>query len=207
MNQELEDMKQQLAALRSQLDKEVVMREDALRRTLRQRAGSFKSREVVSMVFVLVVALVLPLVMFELGCSLALCLFTGISLLLMAGWSYYVYHTLHVGHILDQDLLTAQTDLQTYKRWYRNQLMFVGMPWVAVFFVWYLVEQYTMHLTNIAEQSASYHVGYLIGMGASMTVGGVIGGLIGYFTFYRPQMKLADKMMQEIEDLTCSNER
>lgn len=107
-----------------------------------------------------------------------------------------------MGHILDQDLLTAQTDLQTYKRWNRNQLNFVGLPWVAVFFIWYLAEQYTSHLTDMAGLSTSYHVGYLIGMGASMAVGGVIGGLIGYYTFYRPQMKLADKMMQEIEELT-----
>ncbi len=201
---ELQEMREQLALLKTQLDKEVRLREDALKKTLSHGAGSMKVREVVGMVFTSIVAVIVPLVMyFTQGISLWLSLFTFVSMLAMVVWQGYKnYYLLNVGDLLEDDLVTAQSNLQQYKREAHKQLFYFGLPWVAVFFVWYLAETYMKHMPVFAGESMSYHVGFLIGMGASMAVGGVIGGLIGYFTFYRPQMKMADKMMAEIDELT-----
>lgn len=202
MDKELELMREQLALLQNKLDKEVTLREESLRKLLNKGAFTFRNRELVAMAIVTLAMLFLPPYLYSQGISTMLCWFTGISLLLALFYNIWHYRTLHIGHILDESLLQAQSDLQHYREWAHKGLFCVAFPWMLIWFPWYAYETYAMHLPNMVDESMTYHVGYVIGMLASMLVGGLIGGLIGYFSIYRPQMQLARQMQEQIEDLT-----
>lgn len=202
MDKELELMREQLALLQNKLDKEITLREESLRKLLSKGAFTFRNREIVATAIVALGMLFMPPVLYSQGNSAMLCWFTGISFLLALFYNIWLYRTLHIGHILDESLLQAQSDLQRYRELAHKALFYVTFPWILIWLPWYAYETCVMHLPNMVDESMTYHVGYVIGMLASMLVGGLIGGLIGYFSIYRPQMQLAREMQEQMEDLT-----
>lgn len=202
MDKELELMREQLELLQTKLDKEVTLREDTLRKLLKKGAMSLKNRELVNIGIVGGAILLIPIMLYAQHLSLALCIFSGLSYVTGLIYDIWLYRTLHIGHILDQNLVQAQSDLKCYRDISHKCLFYVCLPWLLVFFCWYAYEMITMNQANMMDKSETYHWGFAVGVIVTMLIGGLIGGLIGFFSIYRPQMQLAREMQEQIADLT-----
>lgn len=200
---ELLEMKEQLQQLKQQIERATTLREDNLRKTLKKGANSFRNREVSAIVLISFVALLIPPTLyFSMGMSLVISIFTFAFLLFALCFEIYYFRKFNLSNLMDGNLVETAGNLREYKRINRIWLFRIGLPFIAVWGVWYAWE--LISLTTIPDGSSSYQLGYIIGMVASLAVGGVIGGLFGYFTFYRPQMKLADEMEAQIKELTAN---
>lgn len=205
MNNDLEfqELKDQLADLKKQLDKQVVIHTDALHRTLRRGANSLRNREIFSIVFSGVMSFVIPAMIYFSGVtSLPFIIFTFISFAFMTAYSIVGYVKLHINNVLDQDLVAAQNDLLRFKRYYNRTLLFIGFPFLTIWLGWYVYEIAKVMLGDFSQVSQSHLIGFLCGIAICLLISGTVGGLIGYFTFYRPQMRLASRMLAEIDEVT-----
>lgn len=61
--------------------------------------------------------LFMPPLLYSQGNSAMLCWFTGISILLALFYDIWHYRTLHIGHILDESLLQAQSVCNAIVSW------------------------------------------------------------------------------------------
>lgn len=191
-------MKEQLQSLKAQLDAQTTLHEEKLSKTLHHSANQFKRRERSSFFFV-ALALILGPCLYVEGFSLLFCGLTTVFFLFAFVWEVVMYKRLQVGHILDSDLLKAQTNLQKYMAQSRFWLFRIGLPFICVWFPWYVYE-YLQEMNGKGVISTG-DTKLVIVIVCALLIGGIIGGCVGYFTFYRPQMRLAEKMLEDINEL------
>jgi len=197
---ELLEMKQQLQDLKTKLVEQTTLHEGALKKQLSKGAHSFRNRELSSAVLVGAVAVLMPIVLHQQGMTNLFCAATGVFFLFALGWEIYYFRKFHLSNLMEGDLVTTAKHLQEYKRLNRIWLYRVGFPFIIMWGAWYLWEMVqTLNLTDVSDEKRT---GVIVGLAVGMLIGGTIGGLIGYFTFYRPQMKLADEMNEQIAELT-----
>lgn len=196
---ELEDMKQQLKALQAEIDRQTTLREEDFKKLMNSRTNSFKNREFASIILVAIVAFGMPPVLYY--CqhhSIWFCLFTFLFFLFGLGWEIKIWKQFHLSNMMELDLLTTAKNMQQYRKLNRIWLNQIGLPFVFVWASWYLYE--LIGQMELPEDGSTKWI--IIGtFAACIIVGGIIGGLIGYFTFYKPQMKLAQEMIEQIEEL------
>lgn len=201
---ELQEMRQQMSLLMAKLDKETMLREEVLRKTLGRGANRLKNREIAGMYLITAVMVLMPILLYIGPFSLLFSIVTFLYFALCLTWEVVVYYSLNLGHLMEENLVLATKNLQEYKRLNNIWLYRIGLPSVFLWFIWYAWEYVGFMAPNFTgEMSRWLIICLLVGC---LLVGGIIGGLIGYFTFYRPQMRLADEMMEHIQNLTAEDD-
>lgn len=196
---ELFEMKQQMKQLQAELDKQTKLREETFKRLLSKRSSSFKNREVSGIIVVAMVAFLLPpAIYYTQHLSIWFCLFTFCFFLFGLGWEIKIWKQFHLQNMMELDLLTTAKNMQQYRKLNRIWLNQIGLPFIFVWASWYLYELIGQMELPEDEQTKWIVIG---AFAASIIIGGIIGGLIGYYTFYKPQMKLAQEMIDQIKDL------
>jgi len=193
---ELLEMKQQMQELKRELERATTLREDGLKRALTRGSNRFRNRELQACFFVGFATLAIPVGMYFNHFSILICAFTFVFFLFALCWEIHYYRKLHVADVMAQPLVKAYSDLLEYKRINKIWLFRIGIPFIIVWFTWYV---YEFLQNNPAPEDKQ--LAFVIGIITALCIGGLIGGLIGYYSFYRPQMKLADRMMEQIKDL------
>lgn len=196
---ELLAMKQQVKALQAELDKQTTLREDSIKRLLGKRSHSFRNRELASIILVAVVAFGMPpYLYFLMHTSIWFSLFTFAFFLFGLGWELTIWRRFHLNNMMELDLLTTAKNMQEYRKLNRIWLYQIGLPFIAVWGTWFLYEV----IGNMALPEDGHSRMLVIGCFiACIAFGGTIGGLIGYFSFYKPQMKLAQDMIEQIREI------
>lgn len=196
---ELFEMKQQMKQLQTELNKQTKLREEGFKKLMKSRTNSFKNREFASIILVAIVAFGMPPVLYF--CqhhSIWFCLFTFCFFLFGLGWEIKIWKQFHLQNMMELDLLTTAKNMQQYRKLNRVWLNQIGLPFIFVWASWYLYE-----LIGQMELPEDGHTKWIVigAFAGCIIIGGVIGGLVGYFTFYKPQMKLAQEMIDQIKDL------
>ena len=189
---EFREMKEQFCLLKEHLDKQVEINEKQLRRAIDEGLSSLHRRDRMGLTLCVVVAFLLPLSVFAQGYSYV---FAGVTFLLLSFNALQAYlMKFRASRNFDQlDLITTSRRLLKYKH-EQTTYIFYSMPVLAVWILWYLYE--------IGMKLGIDSVKGCLIMLSCMLLGGITGGLIGYFTFYRPSMRDADRVLNQIKEIT-----
>ena len=186
---EWQEMKEQIALLKKTIERQDIVSDRLMRRTMRRKMRSL-NREA-RFVYVLgAFALVYCNIVFvNMGLSLWFSLATTVFMLAAIGYTVWMHRGLSVEEISTGRLVEVGRKVARMKRMGQRWLRGV-FPFLAVWFGWFVWEIWQ------SEANKDLALGMIVG-GA---VGGIVGGIIGYMR-YRNTQRLADEILDNIKDV------
>ena len=192
----LDEMRQQLSLLQHRLDHQVEISDRQMRKAVTSRVASLRSFHNMGIVFSIVCALFVILVIYEQGVRLPFFAAT-IVLFTLNTVSGFFLRARKQDCRTASDMIAAARSMQRYKT-LNNRYLACGVPIVIMWAIWYVYE-----IGLVAGYTTTKA---FLGLFVCCLVGGVIGGLIGYYTFHRPAMRRADKIIAQVEEYTAAEE-
>ena len=186
---EWQEMKEQIALLKKTIERQDIVSDRLMRRTMKRKMRSL-NREA-RFVYVLgAFALVYCNIVFvNMGLSLWFSLATTVFMLAAIGYTVWMHRGLSVEEISTGRLVEVGRKVARMKRMGQRWLRGV-FPFLAVWFGWFVWEIWQ------SEANKDLALGMIVG-GA---VGGIVGGIIGYMR-YRNTQRLADEILDNIKDV------
>ena len=183
---ELEEMKGQIALLKSKLKEHEIVREQHMRRAIKGNLQEL-NRVAVRMMLVGVFAIIFCTSVFvHYGFSFYFAAFTFLILMFSTVATYVQHKNLLKSKDLSCDLVKESYDLVKLKKRYGEWLYF-AVPMVAVWFSWLVYET-----VNYIPDGMIFVVG--------SGIGGTIGGLVGLKIHFKTVKKI-DEMLSQIKEL------
>ena len=189
LSAEWQEMKEQIALLKKTIERQDIVSDRLMRRTMKRKMRSL-NREA-RFVYVLgAFALVYCNIVFvNMGLSLWFSLATTVFMLAAIGYTVWMHRGLSVEEISTGRLVEVGRKVARMKRMGQRWLRGV-FPFLAVWFGWFVWEIWQ------SEANKDLALGMIVG-GA---VGGIVGGIIGYMR-YRNTQRLADEILDNIKDV------
>lgn len=186
---EWQEMKEQIALLKKTIERQDIVSDRLMRRTMKRKMRSL-NREA-RFVYVLgAFALVYCNIVFvNMGLSLWFSLATTVFMLATIGYTVWMHRGLSVEEISTGRFVEVGRKVARMKRMGQRWLRGV-FPFLAVWFGWFVWEIWQ------SEANKDLALGMIVG-GA---VGGIVGGIIGYMR-YRNTQRLADEILDNIKDV------
>ena len=192
---EFEEMKAQLALLNKKLEKEAIINERLIRRAMKNKAWGIRRKIMVESIACLIMIPYFIWVMPTTGLSMVFCCTVAFFMLLALVYNVYIYKDFSPQEFLLGSLVEARRKTLKLKRLYSSWLKFVGIPFIVLFFSWF-----------VYDRSQVYQGEDLGGHITAGVVGGVIGGIVGTFQ-YRKIQRTADEILQQIEDISSDGDQ
>lgn len=190
----LDEMRQQLSLLQHRLDHQVEISDRQMRKAVTSRVASLRSFHNMGIVFSIVCALFVILVIYEQGVRLPFFAATVVLFTLNTVSGFFLRARKQDCRTAS-DMIAAARSMQRYKT-LNNRYLACGVPVVIMWAIWYVYE-----ICLVAGYTTTKA---FLGLLVCCLVGGVIGGLIGYYTFHRPAMRRADKIVEQVEEYTAA---
>lgn len=190
----LDEMRQQLSLLQHRLDHQVEISDRQMRKAVTSRVASLRSFHNMGIVFSIVCALFVIFGVHEQGVRLPFLVAT-IVLFTLNTVSGFFLQARKQDCRTASDMIAAARSMQRYKT-LNNRYLACGIPVVIMWAIWYVYE-----ICLVAGYTTTKA---FLGLFVCCLVGGVIGGLIGYYTFHRPAMRRADKIIEQVEEYTAA---
>ncbi|MCF0199375.1 MAG: hypothetical protein HUK02_08645 [Bacteroidaceae bacterium] len=192
---QLEEMRAQLNLLREKLDAQTEINDRQLRKALRTGTDSIQLRDNIGVVAAFVAALFVTATVYFNSYPMAFVVATGVFLALNVVMCLFL--RLGKVRIAADNMVDTGRQLVRYRR--NNQCsLAIGMICVIAWSCWYLYETaMRFGIENPKE---------IVGLAACVCFGGCIGFCIGYFGQYRPNMKKAQALLDQIEEVTGTTE-
>lgn len=186
---EWQEMKEQIALLKKTIERQDIVSDRLMRRTMKRKMRSL-NREA-RFVYVLgAFALVYcNIVFFYMDLSLWFSLATTVFMLAAIGYTVWMHRGLSVEEISTGRLVEVGRKVARMKRMGQRWLRGV-FPFLAVWFGWFVWEIWQ------SEANKDLALGMIVGG----VVGGIVGGIIGYMR-YRNTQHLADEILDNIKDV------
>ncbi len=160
--QQLEEMREQMAILRRKVNSQALVNEQLMRRAM---ADKFSSVDYWKIAGIVINIFTIPFMAFALSSvikvSWQLTVFTVMMLLFGLIWIIYNYNVMKSSYLLSENLREVYDRIQRQKK-LDSRYKCIAYPLLAVFFTWFTIEVYQIN-----------------GGELGMSVGGIIGGLIG----------------------------
>lgn len=190
-NNDILELKEQLAALQARLDREVELKDETIRKALDHSIARFRSlgNKVFYMCLFSTVIVLIILYVQKVSVPLFIC-----TLVFMALNLYISYILKEKYTIIDSsdNLVTTSRKVLDFKKYNRKSTLYMS-PLALIWALWYAYE--------LGSMNGLKTFGDFLPLLISLTVGGLIGGCIGYFGLYKPSMKEADRIAEQIKDL------
>ena len=190
---ELENMRQQMTTLKNKLNRQEIVNDCLIRRSMRNQVNTITRR------YNIIMAIGLIMVPYGYWCFVKLCglsLFfwfvTSIFMLICVGATFYTYRKISDPNLMNRNLVEARMKVVSAKKFEANWLFF-GIPAVVLWMGWFLYETYQIH-------GGSFSNGLFWGG----CIGGIIGAICGLSINFRTQREYQD-VIDQIEDLTADN--
>ena len=190
---ELENMRQQMTTLKNKLNRQEIVNDCLIRRSMRNQVNTITRR------YNIIMAIGLIMVPYGYWCFVKLCglsLFfwfvTSIFMLICVGATFYTYRKISDPNLMNRNLVEARMKVVSAKKFEANWLFF-GIPAVVLWMGWFLYETYQLH-------GGSFSNGLFWGG----CIGGIIGAICGLSINFRTQREYQD-VIDQIEDLTADN--
>lgn len=190
MSNELEEMRSQISILKDKLEKQNIINEQHLRRSMKSKISDINRTVRATIVAGVFAAVFCPIYFHGMGCSLAFVLAT--SLMLAVCLVLTIMQKIYLGRLdLSQDnLVDAAQKLSKvrthYKEWYK-----IALPMIVIWMSWLLYE-----MIGTMGIDTPYAIGFYVGV----VVGAVIGGFIGV-RINRKVVRKANEILSQIEEL------
>ena len=183
-------MKEQLAILTQKLNKETIVNERLMRQAMKSKASWLRRKAILESAITLIMIPNFIWVMPGLcGISVEFCAFVRFFLVLALGYNYYIHTRFRPDKFAHGNLLEARKDTLMLKKFYANWLKFIGIPFLVVFFVWF-IHDITQVIHGVELQGAL----------GGMAIGTAIGSIVGIYR-YRKTQRTADEILAQIEEM------
>ncbi len=193
LSHELEEMRSQIGLLKEKLEKQTIVNEQHIRRSMKSKMSDL-TRTVAITIFAGVFALVYSTWFFwwqEL--SLAFIVATAVMLTVCIALTILQRVRLKIIDFSQNNLVEAAKTLAKIKKHYR-EWHWVAIPMLVVWFGWMMYEI----ISRLGTEP------YVIGFCCGAIIGGLIGGFIG-FRINRKMVRKMSEILTEIEDLQKEN--
>ena len=183
-NAELEQMREQLNLLKEKLEKETIINERLLRRTMKEKVSSLNRDAIIIAIIGL---LGIPYCTFVFANLMNISWWfigvTDIFFLTAVIYTYISHKDIRAKELLDGNLIEVSRKIGRMRRMYANWLKF-SIPFIIIWFTWFMFEA----LGRNADNGVPFAIG-----GA---IGGIIGGAIGIRKYRRMRKKTLEVIMQ-----------
>ena len=190
VSNELEQMRAQIGALKEKLDKQAIINDQHIRRSMKSRMSDI-NKTVTATIFLGVFALVYNTWFFyRQGCSIGFTILTGLMLAVCLGLTIVQKINLGKMDLSKGNLVETASYLSKLKRHYQNWYK-IAIPMLVI---WFGLMMYEM--TQILDLKSSMAIGFYCGA----ATGAIIGGIAGF----RINMKIVRKtteILEQIEEL------
>ena len=187
---ELEQMRQEMAELRARLDRQTIISEEHIRRSMCDKVRRIKVQTALLAVLgVAGAAYCLWALHWFMGLSLALSVFTVLFLLGAVIFSFWATRRVRPEDMMGEDLAKAGREIAMMRKrglaWKK-----AAYPVLALWFIWVVIECFSAGMDNELLQ------GFLLGCGL-----GMLGALICTAVLDRRQNAMLDGMLKQIDEL------
>ena len=190
-NNELLELKEQLAALHAKLDRQAEINDRSIKNALDASISEFQKLGNTKFWFCIIAMIFLVAIVAMLGLRLPLIIATGVFFALNAVDALILCNKEKSIESSDS-LMETMNKVLNYKKFNRVSTL-VALPLAILWAEWYVYEIcFTMGLTDPKE---------VIFIGLAALIGGIIGGSLGYTKFYRPSMEEADNIVRQMKEL------
>lgn len=183
----MDEMREQIALLKSKLDKESIVNEKLLREMMKSKARNINRNAWVSVVASLLVIVMALMCFPSWGLSWW---FIGATILMMLVCDFFTwkYHKDISAKTMNDDLLTVAKAMKKLKQNYLNWLKY-AVVMVVVWLGWYIVE--------LTADAGSWKT--IFSTVVAVLAGGVIGVIVG-FRMHKHVIDTADEIIRQIEN-------
>ena len=191
---EIMEMREQLAALKKQLDTQEIINDRLIKEAMSSKLSSI-NRSAIWICVVCLIMIPLGYLNFQrLGHSTAFCIATSMLFLICFVAIFLSHYRLRKSDIRNGNLITTYTEVarmrKIYKSWH-----YWSIPMLIVWFAWL---EYEIYIAQANEDITA-----LLMISASGIFGGVIGGIIG-LRIHKRTLRTADDLLRQIEELQKS---
>ena len=189
MDTQFEEMRLQMETLKKKLEKQEIVNEHFLRKSMRKNISKINRRYIWLMVLAL---LTIPYAYYVfiimMGYSLTFWVATAVFMLICCGYTYWNGKDLGDNHLMEDNLVEVRRKVSLAKKRDSDWLMY-GIPMLVAWLAFFAYEVY-------AKEGKDEMMPLLLGVG----LGGIIGGIIGLRMHFKTQSEYRE-VLDQIEEL------
>ncbi|MGM9869987.1 MAG: hypothetical protein ACI30R_10250 [Sodaliphilus sp.] len=196
-DQELEEMRVQMAELKQHLDQQIQVNERLLKKNIIDKSDKINRFGLTMLIVGIATAILVPILFYSMyDFSIACCVVTSLMVLCDAVHDYYNAHRVKKIDFSTQNFTEALVTLLSVKK--RNRTSFaVGMACVMPLMVWWAFELYsTPFFNNLPADAAQIARIALLVVGAI----GVLIGVVVAIALYKKQTRNISTLIQMLQE-------
>jgi glucan phosphoethanolaminetransferase (alkaline phosphatase superfamily) len=191
-------MKEQMALLKQKLEKETIVHEQLMRKVMKVKADSLRTKAILESILALTVIPVFTWIMHSLfHFSIALCLFFGIVVTCAQIYSYYIHHHFRPKDFINNSVIEAKKETLRLKTYSANWLKYISIPFDITFLTWFIYEAIQLSQAN-STSTIIFSISFVV-----IFIAVFILAMGQYFKIQRT----ADEIISHIEELCRLNEK
>lgn len=189
-SKEMLEMKEQLSLLIKKLDKETIVNERLIRRSMKEKADRLNRRLIVESLVALIMIPFLICVLPNLSkVSMPFCIFSAGFFALAILYDFYMYLRFRPQKFIEGNMIEARRDTLNFKKQTLRWTYCIGIPFLVVYIAWFVYEKMQYYQGEILKIVL-----------VSALIGFLIGGAIGINIFLKT-LRVTDDILMQIEEL------
>lgn len=189
-SKEMLEMKEQLSLLIKKLDKEAIVNERMIRRSMKEKADRLNRRLIVEILVCLIMIPFFICVLPNLSkVSMPFCIFSAGFFALGVFYDFYMYLRFRPQKFIEGNMIEVRRDTLNFKKQTLRWTYCIGIPFLVVYIAWFVYEKMQYYQGEILKIVL-----------ASALIGFLIGGAIGINIFLKT-LRATDEILMQIEEL------
>ena len=189
-SKELLEMKEQLSLLIKKLDKETIVNERMIRRSMKEKADRLNRRLIVEILVCLIMIPFFICVLPNLSkVSMPFCIFSAGFFALGVLYDFYMYLRFRPQKFIEGNMIEVRRDTLNFKKQTLRWTYCIGIPFLVVYIAWFVYEKMQYYQGEILKIVL-----------VSALIGFLIGGAIGINIFVKT-LRATDEILMQIEEL------
>lgn len=189
-SKEMLEMKEQLSLLIKKLDKETIVNERMIRRSMKEKADRLNQRLIVESLVALIMIPFFICVLPNLSkVSMPFCIFSAGFFAIAILYDFYMYLRFRPQKFIEGNMIEARRDTLNFKKQTLRWTYCIGIPFLVVYIAWFVYEKMQYYQGEILKIVL-----------VSALIGFLIGGAIGINVFIKT-LRATDDILMQIEEL------
>lgn len=189
-SKEMLEMKEQLSLLIKKLDKETIVNERMIRRSMKEKADRLSRRLIVEILVSLIMIPFFICVLPNLSkVSMPFCIFSAGFFALGVLYDFYMYLRFRPQKFIEGNMIEVRRDTLNFKKQTLRWTYCIGIPFLVVYIAWFVYEKMQYYQGEILKIVL-----------VSALIGFLIGGAIGINIFVKT-LRATDEILMQIEEL------
>jgi hypothetical protein len=189
-SKEMLEMKEQLSLLIKKLDKETIVNERMIRRSMKEKADRLNRRLIVESLVALIMIPFFICVLPNLSkVSMPFCIFSAGFFALGVLYDFYMYLRFRPQKFIEGNMIEVRRDTLNFKKQTLRWTYCIGIPFLVVYIAWFVYEKMQYYQGEILKIVL-----------VSALIGFLIGGAIGINVFIKT-LRTTDDILSQIEEL------